>query len=202
MFSGAGYPINLPWPKYSPAYDAAKNKTYAYDPKRAKALVNQVGTIPTIPYTYNTALPSYAATAQVVQSNLNDIGIKVELDPVDPAQFTKLLIGAEFKGLWTTFHSWAQWTPSTLSVSAYPFNALHNASHYTSSKYTTDAQSAWKVAAGDGQSPYDKLSEDLLSSLFLIEIGIVEYQWVHAERLAGLSYTKRWELDLTNAYLS
>ena len=161
--------------------------------------------MPTIPYTYNTPLPAYAATAQIVQSNLADIGIKVDLDPVDSAQFVKLLIGAEFKGLWTTFHSWAQYTPSTLAVSAYPFNALSNASHFTSARYTTDATSAWKApdaTARKSSTSFDNLIDDLLDALFLIEIGVIEFQWVHSTRLSGLSYTKRWELDLTDAHLS
>ncbi|MBE7187086.1 ABC transporter substrate-binding protein [Jatrophihabitans endophyticus] len=205
VFSGAGYPVALPWPKYSPAYDEARNRQFAYNPAKAKALVKQVGSIPTIPYTYNTALSSYGDTAQVVQSNLSDVGIKVELDPVDSAQFTKQLIGAEFKGLWTTFHSWAQYVPSTLTVSAYPFNASHNASHYLSKRYSSDATSAWEQqgpTSSAAVTDYGKLSDDLLSSLFLIEIGVIPFRWVHSSKLSGISYTKRWELDLTKAHLA
>ena len=206
VFRNSGYPANLPWPKYSSAYDAERNRKYAYDPAKAKALVKQVGgTLPTIPYTYGTNNPGYAATAQIVQSNLADVGIHVKLDPVDPAQFVKELIGATFQGLWTTFHSWAQFTPSTLAVSAYPFNALHNASHYSSDTYTKDAEGAWTIAANKAQAAavdFGKVSDDLLKALFLIEIGVIQYEWVTSARLTGVSYTKRWELDLTNAYLS
>ena len=42
VYRGAGYPVNLPWPKYSPAYDAKANTTYARDLAKAKALVQQV----------------------------------------------------------------------------------------------------------------------------------------------------------------
>jgi peptide/nickel transport system substrate-binding protein len=206
VFRDSGYAVNLPWPKYSSAYDAAKNKRYAYDPDKAKALVKQIGgSLPTIPYTYGTNNPGYAATAQIVQSDLAAIGIKVELDPVDPAQFVKQLIGADFKGLWTTFHSWAHYTPSTLAVSAYPFNALHNASHYSSPQYTKDAQGSWMTPNGATDvavADYSKVSDDLLDALFLIEIGVIQYEWMSSARLTGVSYTKRWELDLTNAYLS
>ena len=90
-------------------------------------------------------------------------------------------------------------------MSAYPFNALHNASHYSNPGYTKNALDAWEIAnstGGNAVSQYKDLSEDLLSSLFLIEIGVIDYQWVHSSRLSGVSYTKRWELDVTNAYLS
>lgn len=205
VFRDSGYPVNLPWPKYSTAYSHKLNERYGHDPDRAKALLHQVGgSLPAIPCTYETNDPGFAATAQIVQSNLANVGIRVELDPVDPAQFVKQLIGAEFKGLWTTFHSWAQYTPSTLTVSAYPFNALHNASHYDSERYTEHAEAAWRIAASTSRAAvmdYDKVSEDLLNALFLIEIGVIEREWVSSARLSGVSYTKRSELDLTNAYL-
>ena len=61
---------------------------------KAKALVAEVGTIPTIPYTYSSN-PLVEATAAIVQANLAEVGIPVELDPVDGAQFVKQLIGAQ-----------------------------------------------------------------------------------------------------------
>lgn len=205
VFQGSGYAVNLPWPKYSSAWDEAKNKTYTYDPAKAKALVKQVGTIPTIQYTYQTDQTVHEAVAQIVQSNLADVGIKVELEPVDHAHFVTALIDAEIKGIWTTYHSWAQYTPSNLTVSAYPFNAAHNASHYTSPKYLKDANQAWYAPNSTSQaavSEYAKVSDDLLSSLFLIEIGVVELEWVTTSKLKGVSYTKRGELDVTNAYFA
>lgn len=205
VFQNSGYPINLPWPKYSPAYDEQKNKTYGYDPDKAKALIAEVGTeIPELTYTFQNT-PVYAATAQIVQSNLADIGIKTKLDPVDNATFVSQLIGAKFPGIWTTYHSWAQHTPSTLTVSAYPFNAAHNASHYVDAAYSADADAAWKVPDGTSdaaKAAYAKVSDDLLDGLFLIEIGVVQLQYVHSSRLQGVSYTKRNELDVTNAYFS
>jgi peptide/nickel transport system substrate-binding protein len=206
VFRGSGYAVNLPWPKYSAAYDAAKNKTYAQDIAKAKSLVKQYGKkVPTIPLTYLTPQPLYEATAQIVQYNLQAVGIPVKLDPVDGATFIKQLIGAQLPGLWTTFHSWAQYTPSTLTVSAYPFNATSNASHYTSPRYTKDATNAWETPpAGGGNKAvdYGSLSDDLLKALFLIEIGVVQPQWVTSNTVRNVSYTKRQELDLSRATLT
>lgn len=204
VFKNSAYPVNLPWPKYSTGYDADKNKTYGYDPAKAKALVAQVGKIPEIPYTFQNT-PVYAATAQIVQSNLADVGITVKLDPVDNATFVSELIGAKFRGIWTTYHSWAQYQPSTLTVSAYPFNAAHNSSHYTNAGYSADADHAWKVPDGNSaaaKAAYARISDDLLKALFLVEIGVVQLQYVHTAKLHGVSYTKRNELDVSGAYFS
>lgn len=215
VLRGAGYPINVPWPKYSPAYDEELNRTYSRDVDKAKALVSEVGDLPTIKLNYSTPSPTDAAVATIVQSNLADAGIRVELEPLQSAQATKTLIGAKYQGLWLATHSWAQYIPSTLTVSAYPFNAAHNASHYNSPTYSGDADSAWKLpainsgtdaasrSAGDRAAQhYAALSRDLLESLFLIEMCVKFNQVGVSNRLQGVDYTKRSELLLTDAFLT
>lgn len=208
VLRGAGYPVNLPWPKYSPAYDESANRTYALDQAKAKALVAEVvaekGKLPTLPLTYQPS-PLLSATAAIVQANLADVGITVELDPIDPAQFVKQLIGAKFKGLWVTNHSWAQYTPSTLTVSAYPFNAHKNASQYVDQTYITDADAAWEVTDGtnaEAIAAYAKVSKDLLDAVFLAEIAVIFPQFAVSNKLQGTSYTKRAEVQLTDAWLA
>jgi len=205
VFLGSGYAVNLPWPKYSSAYDEKLNRTYGHDVAKAKALLADYGKqVPPVTLTYSVPSPVYEATAQIIQENLKEIGITVKLDPVDPPSFVAQLIGAKFKGLWTTFHSWAHYTPSTLNVSAYPFNALHNASHYTDAGYTKDAQAAWTEVDGTGPkavAAYAEVSQDLLDALFLIEIGVVEDRWITSPKVQGLAYTKNRELTLTDARL-
>ncbi|WP_018653390.1 ABC transporter substrate-binding protein [Actinomadura flavalba] len=206
VFRGSGYPADLPWPKTSPAYDAKLNTTYRRDLAKAKALLADYGKkVPTLTYSYASPVPQYEATAQIVQANLKEIGIEVKLEPLDPPTFVAQLIGGKFKGLWTTYHSWAQYTPSTLTVSAYPFNALKNTSHYSSPAYTKNAEAAWKQTKGDSaeaKQAYAALSRDLLDGLFLIEIGIVEQRWAVSDKVKGVGYTKRSELVLTDARLT
>jgi peptide/nickel transport system substrate-binding protein len=204
VLRGAGYPINLPWPRYSPAYDEAANTTYVRDVAKARALVAEVGTLEPLPLTYNPT-PTQTAAAAIVQANLAEVGIPVTLDPVDGAQFVKQLIGADFPGLWLATHSWAQYTPSTLTVSAYPFNARKNASRYQDQGYVRDADEAWTVADGtaaDAVTAYGEVSRDLLDAAFLAEIAVMLPQWVTASTLRGVSYTKRMELQLTDAWLA
>ncbi|MFC0039724.1 ABC transporter substrate-binding protein [Actinomadura rayongensis] len=206
VFRGSGYTANLPWPKTSPAYDAKLNASYGRNVARAKSLLAEYGKpVPTLKYSYVGKDPLLAATAQIVQANLKEIGVTVALDPLDPPTFVAQLIGGKFPGLWTTYHSWAQYTPSTLTVSAYPFNALKNTSHYSSAAYTKDADTAWRQVAGDGvkaREAYAALSKDLLDGLFLIEIGVIEGRWAVSDRVKGVAYTKRSELVLTDAQLT
>ncbi|MFE2957636.1 ABC transporter substrate-binding protein [Nocardia tengchongensis] len=205
VFRGAGYAANLPWPKNSPAFDAARNTRYSRDVAKAKQILAQLPKPPKIPLTYNTALSAYEATAQIVQANLAEVGIEVELTPADNATFVKQLIGAQFPGLWITDHSWAQFVPSTLTVSAYPFNARKNASHFESPAYVAAADAAWQLPQSTGPDAvraYQALSDQLLDSLFLIEIGVRYSQGSASRNLHGFNWTKRRELALTEAFLA
>ncbi|MEU1205917.1 ABC transporter substrate-binding protein [Nocardia sp. NPDC005825] len=205
VFRGAGYAANLPWPKNSPAFDAARNTRYSRDVAKAKQILAQLPKPPKIPLTYNTAVSAYEAAAQIVQANLAEIGIEVELAPTDNATFVKQLIGAQFPGLWITDHSWAQFVPSTLTVSAYPFNARKNASHFESPAYVAAADAAWQLPQSTGPDAvraYQALSDQLLDSLFLIEIGVRYSQGSATRKLHGFNWTKRRELALTEAFLA
>ncbi|MEV5652114.1 ABC transporter substrate-binding protein [Nocardia sp. NPDC052254] len=203
VFRGAGYPLNLPWPKYSPAYDEARNTRYARDVDKARQLVAQVGKPPQLLLSYPTDIAYYADVAQIVQADLAEAGIDVKLDPNEPSTFVKKLIGGQFPGLWVTDHSWAQFVPSTLSVSAYPFNARKNASHYQSTAYTAAADTAWQIAPGAPLTPaYSELSDQLLDGLFLIEIGVRLQQFSAARRVHAVSWTKSRETLLTEAFLA
>ncbi|WP_330249917.1 ABC transporter substrate-binding protein [Nocardia sp. NBC_00565] len=205
VFRNAGYPVSLPWPKSSPAFDNSRNNTYTRDIAKAKQILAQTTTPPNLSLSYDTSYPYSAATAQIVQANLAEIGIGVTLDPIEPATFVKKLIGAEFPGLWVTTHSWAQFTPSTLTVSAYPFNARKNSSHFESPAYVDAADAAWKVKQGNSAEAikaYQAVSNQLLENLFLIEIGVYNQQASTTRKVHGLNWTKRRETVLTDAFLS
>lgn len=205
VFRGAGYAQSLPWPKSSPAYDTARNATYARDVAKAKRILADVPKPPKLTLSYSTDLPYYEATAQIVQADLAEIGIDIALDPTEPASFIKKLIGGQFPGLWVTTHSWAQFLPSTLTASAYPFNARKNSSHFESPAYIAAADAAWRVPRGTGPealTAYRALSDQLLESLFLIEIGVVHHQAALSRRVHGLRWTRRREPQLTEAFLA
>ncbi|MFD3506463.1 ABC transporter substrate-binding protein [Nocardia sp. NPDC058666] len=202
VFRGAGYPLNVPWPKGSPAYDETRNTKYTRNVAKAKELLGQGPKPPKLPLTFP---PGYGATAQIVQANLAEIGIETELDPVDAATFVKQLTGQQFRALWITDHSWAQFVPSTLTASAYPFNARRNSSRYDSPAYLAAADAAWRQPRGtgpDAERTYQALTDQLLEGLFLIEIGVRYLQYSAAGKVHGLSWTKRREAVFTDTFLS
>jgi peptide/nickel transport system substrate-binding protein len=204
VYRGVGYPIALPWPKYSPAYDAEANQQFDRDVTKAKALVRKVGTIPQLPLEYSTANPNNEAIAQIVQANLAEVGIKVELQPNENAEHIQKLIGGTFPALWILDHAYAQYTPSTLAVTAYPFNADKNASNFVSAKYKKDANAAWELTDPNGPeaaAAYRTLSEDLVKNLFLIEGVTTYFEAGVSNKVHGVSWSKRSEFTFGDTWL-
>jgi len=205
VYRGVGRANSLAWPEYSPAYDEELDQFYSRDVEKAKDLVEQVGDVPTLPLGYPAGNPNLEATAQIVQSNLEEVGIKTKLEPVEQAQFIQQLITGNFEALWILTHAYAQYTPSTLAVSAYPFNADKNASHYSSPTYSKSSLAAWHLTDPNGDEAkgvYEALSKELLDSAFLIELVTTYQQVSSSTKVHDISWSKRSELDLSDTYLT
>lgn len=94
----------------------------------------------------------------------------------------------------------AQYTPSTLSVSAFPFNSAKNASNFLDDDYATDA---WTVADADSPGAstiYRRLNNDLLEDAFILELVAPDSPLVTTSALHGVTWSKRSERDLAHAY--
>ncbi|MGL4494247.1 MAG: ABC transporter substrate-binding protein [Beijerinckiaceae bacterium] len=95
-FFGRGRPLEgIPIPSTSPFYDAALDKTWTYNPDKAKKLMAEAG----VPRGFSCTLLSTAqygmhkSTAEVVQAHLSEIGIDVKLNLPDWA--TRVDLGSK-----------------------------------------------------------------------------------------------------------
>ena len=83
---------------------------YSYDPEAAKALLGEAGVENlSLQLRYDVTDTTYASTAQIIQANLADIGIEVDLVPVDSGPYWEL--GVESKG--------SQWKDLQLTIMAF-----------------------------------------------------------------------------------
>ena len=95
-FFGRGTPLEgVPIPPSSPYFDAARSKTWAYNPDKAKKLMAEAG----VPKGFSCTLLSTAqygmhkSTAEVVQAHLSEVGIDVKLNLPDWA--TRVDLGSK-----------------------------------------------------------------------------------------------------------
>ena len=205
VFRGSGYPVNLPWPKTSPAYDPGANQTYSRNVQKAKDLLRGVGPIGPIDLDYTTTGSSFRIVAEIVQSNLRDVGITVNLVPNEQTVQSKKLIGSQFPGLWVLQHAFAQFTPSTLAVSAYPFNAAKNSSNYVSREYSSAAEAAWTATdptSPEAVSAYRRLDKAWLDDLFIIELGVILTRVAAAPNVRDVAWDHRVQLHFADTSLT
>lgn len=205
VYQGHGTVASLPWPEYSPAFDAGLNDTYHHDVARAKALVAEVGTVPSIPISYTTGSAESEAVAQIVQADLAAVGITTTLEPVDTATTLKNLIGGSYGGLWITAHTYAQYTPATLPTSAYVYNADKNTSNFVDPGYQATVAKVWGItdpAGPEAVAAYRTLNTALLDNAFVIGLFNSENELAQSASVHGVDWSKKGELDLSDAYLA
>ncbi|GAA4975514.1 ABC transporter substrate-binding protein [Yinghuangia aomiensis] len=201
--AGFGLASSAPWPKSSPAYSDATAKRYAYDPAKAKALLAEAGAGNLdLPLAY---LSSAQQLAQMVQFDLQQVGIKTTLEPLDPAKFQTQLIGQTMPALWVGAHGFAQLHPSTLAVSAYPFNEAKNTSKFSDPRYTEIVQRAWQQVDADSptaRAAYQDLTEVLLDQQFVIDLVVLAQLYAATGDLHGVTQNQFASTVLDDAYLA
>ena len=79
--NGTGPPTQTPLAPSNPNYNKKLANTYKFDPKKAKALLKKAGLKPGTPVKMLTpSISPYTTIAEIVQSQLKDVGLDVQLD--------------------------------------------------------------------------------------------------------------------------
>jgi peptide/nickel transport system substrate-binding protein len=79
-FAGLATPAVVPLTPAHPFYNAKLEKTYKYDPKRAKKMLADAGVQPgTSVRLYTSALPEQRTTSEIIQAQLKDVGLDVQV---------------------------------------------------------------------------------------------------------------------------
>ncbi|MFF1925002.1 ABC transporter substrate-binding protein [Streptomyces sp. NPDC058221] len=201
---GYGLASAAPWPKSSPAFTEAHRTHYSHNPGKARELLKSAGHSKLELPLLHLALPGDTAIAESIQYDLKQVGVRVTLQPTDPATGQKKLISQDMPALWTMGHGFAQVQPSTLAVSAYPFNEAKNTSKYRSAEYTKVVRDAWtkpETSAAVANAQHEKISTILLDEAFLIDLVVRGRVQVAADGLHGVTLNKFSYLNLDHAYL-
>ncbi|MFF7776676.1 ABC transporter substrate-binding protein [Streptomyces tanashiensis] len=204
VLGGYGLASATPWPKSSPAFTEAGRTHYTYDPGKARELLKSAGHTRLDLPLLHINLPGDTAVAEAIQYDLKQIGVHVTLQPTDPATAQKNLISQKMPGLWTMSHGFAQVQPSTLAVSAYPFNEAKNTSRFRSAAYTKVVREAWTTPGTGARANAlrQQITDTLLDEAFIIDLVIRGSVQVSAKKLHGVTLNKFAYLNLDDAYLA
>lgn len=115
---GIGAPIMTPFPDYSLAYFPEHNQMYPYDLDKAKALLAQAG-VSNLSFTIPapSGFPEFGKFAEILQADLDTIGVQVKIDPMDSAQWYPILIDGTYEATFS-FAGGTQLYPTRISLSS------------------------------------------------------------------------------------
>jgi peptide/nickel transport system substrate-binding protein len=197
-----GDPLELPWYPTSPAFDAARNKTYSFDLDKARSLLQQsgVGNV-SIDFNVSTAIPEFSQMGQILQADLAKIGLTLNLKPMQPAGWSAITYSAKYNGVSAGTGLFGQEWPG-LQYGSPVFGPNNNWSGLKSDQFTkvaTDMSSA--VDPVKAKAAYDAYNDYVLDQSFAIVIASALQRCVTTKRVHGVAYDMAYDLDATAAWL-
>jgi peptide/nickel transport system substrate-binding protein len=191
-----GAPKDLPWTTTSPAYEPTKNTFYTYDLDKAKSLVSQSGVSnPEFDISWATAgfSAEYQQLAQIIQSDLAQIGIKTNLKPLEPAQFTAVGLGQNpsYNGMRLSAGAYAQLAEAASEfVLSRTMGTASNQSGYYDDQFTSLVnQATTEPDAGKRKQLYSQINDKLLDSAYCYTVSA----YANLMAVRGNVRNMRWE---------
>jgi peptide/nickel transport system substrate-binding protein len=207
IMRGTATPIDLPWSSTSPAFDAAKNGVYGYDLDKAKSLLQQAGVsgLETGVLVNGIGAPQVLAFSQIYQASLAQIGVKLNIQNVEPAVWVDTLINKkpDYTGLWAGTDQIAQLAPSTLFQLSPGWRLENNHSNFVDPMWTDLVNTSLsEVDPAKQKDLYVRLNDYILDQSFTAAIATYPYTILMRGNVKGVSYLlHNGGLNFTEAYL-
>lgn len=203
-YAGMGKVVALPWAPASPAYDESYNATYAYDLEKAKKLIAASGLsadeIKNWKLLVNGSDEPSVAISQIVQGSLQKIGIPVELDMRQGAEYVTALLGGDFAATFGAVGNIQKFPSRVATNSIYRTSGNpvlkdpHPHPDYVAAIARVDATSG---GAAEVKAAYDNLNKVLVEEAFGIptnsyDVGLI----VASDKIGGVT------LDMDNLFIA
>ena len=200
---------DLPFPAQAPASDATRNQRYTFDLDKARSLLSASGVVnPEIDLVYsNTSFgDTNTPLAQIVQADLQRIGITVHLRPVDfPTQFD-LGNRRAYNGLLLSVGSSAQLAEATSLLTRSRFFSPDPKTSFTGLDNTTYRQlinaAATEPDLAKRRDLYAQIEDIILDESASMTVSLYPQTALASARVHGLSYDFRPSLTYASAWLS
>jgi peptide/nickel transport system substrate-binding protein len=202
--AGVGQAIDLPWPPGSPAFDAAKNGTYAFNLDKAKATFAQSGVSDiTLDYSYPPQTPGLAQLGQIWQSDLASIGVTLNLKPLELSVFNAALFAGQYVGVFGAGGGFVQVEPSTLFFISAFYKVGANNLGFNSDQYTQLANaSASEVDPAKRRLLYDQMNDLLLDEAFTLPVAASPGNVIARGGVNGFAWRLSGELLYSDVWLA
>jgi peptide/nickel transport system substrate-binding protein len=199
---GIGSACDLPFAPSSPAYDAARDQYYAFDLDKAQTLLQASGvTDASVDFNYSSVSAEWAGMAQIYQSDLDKIGVTLNLKSLDPVTLNTQMRGHQFTGMMTGTNSLGQVSPTQLAFSPY-YSPLVSFSGFKSDMLTQLAdQLQHEVDPSRQKQVYSDWTDYVLDQVWAGQIATSLPVTAVTPKVQGLVYNQLDMLDYRAAHL-
>jgi peptide/nickel transport system substrate-binding protein len=203
---GIGSPANLPWYSTSPAYDASKDQRYQFDLDKAGSLLQQAGlsNVET-DFNYSSADAEAAKIGQIIQADVQKIGVKLNLKPTDPP----VLLAAETASPAPTYQGMAVGQQSFgmvqagVMIAAPSFGPIFNYAGYHDDAWTAESLAfASETDPAKQKETYAHYNDDLLDLSLAVFIDKYFPRAATPANVKGVAWNMAYILDGTEAWLT
>ncbi len=200
---------DLPFPPQAPASDSTRNQRYTFDLDKARSLLAASGVAnPEIELVYsNTSFgDTNTPLAQIVQADLQSIGMTINLRPVDfPTQFD-LGNRRAYKGLLLSVGSSAQLAEATSLLTRSRFFSPDPKTSFTGLDNAMYRQlintAATEPDLAKRRDLYGQIEDIILDESASMTVSLYPQTALASARVHGLSYDFRPSLTYASAWLS
>jgi peptide/nickel transport system substrate-binding protein len=203
VMQGLTKPEALPWAGSSPAYDAAKNQSYAFDLDRAKSLLAGLG-VANLEFEilYSTARPEHVAMATIFQGDLATIGVNATLKSAELASYFSQVQAVSYNGMSVGSGVSSQLQPQTLLLGVY-HSPVVNLSGYKNDAWAklVDDISSETDATRRG-ALYTQINDFLLDEAWNLPVTHSPNRVVSHKNVHGLQYELHESLNFADVSLS
>lgn len=202
--NGIGEPTAIPWPRSSFAYDAEKQKAFAFNLDKSKELLAKVGLSAgfDLPFVTSQALPGMAKMAQIIQSDLARVNIRAKIEEIESAEQSNRLINRKYTHAWTLSFGFNNLHPSTMPTVAYPWRVGLNSSYYESQEYKELVEKL-RVTIDEAQAKQlaDRLTDHILDASFVLPVTPQKRMWAMHADVKNVVYSQEDALFLEKAWM-
>ncbi|HEY3058790.1 MAG TPA: ABC transporter substrate-binding protein [Chloroflexota bacterium] len=204
IWQGVEKPLTLLWYPSSPAHDATKDKTYAFDLDQARALLAQAkASSVALDFNYASTLPDFGRVGQIWQADLDKIGVKLTLRPTDPVALTNSMQRQLYNGVAVGTGFYGQLHGGVVWTSPY-FGPVNNYAGFKDEKYTQLTLAVYSEADATKRRPvYDAWNDFILDQTPVTAICTQLPRAVARPNVRGTVYSIGGNyLDVTGAWLA
>jgi peptide/nickel transport system substrate-binding protein len=198
-------PSALPWTTNSPAYDPTKANAYPFDLAKAKSVLAAAGVSGT--YTMDVMLQTgnaeYAQFAQILQSDLAQLGVTLNVKALEGAAYLDAINNWRYQGFWLGGGSFTHLDPTSAFTKSRAFSPTGNSSAFTApananavaliNRATTETDPAQR------KQIYAQMNDMLLDEAYALTISDTPGRFMTAAKVKGITPTlhaaqKWWEV--------